>query len=148
MGHHRPWLAAVLAVLVAGLGHAYLRRWRRAALWFVAILGVGVALSATFADPATMGPTNLPVVVMGPLLVLYALSAADAFRIARTTRRAGTVAGAVGRANPADRDGPDATPEDAETCPHCGKSTDPDLDFCTWCTEPLDSEEPNERATE
>jgi len=22
-------------------------------------------------------------------------------------------------------------------CPHCGKETDADLDFCHWCTEPL-----------
>ncbi|MFC6615277.1 hypothetical protein ACFQAS_09995 [Halopenitus salinus] len=22
-------------------------------------------------------------------------------------------------------------------CPHCGKETDAELDFCHWCTEPL-----------
>lgn len=151
MGHHRPWLAAVLAVLVAGLGHAYLRRWRRAALWFVAILGVGVALSATFADPATMGPTDLPVTVAGPLLALYGLSAADAFRIARTNRRATAVAGSVAGDDPADsidRDEGDTPRAAPDTCPHCGKSTDPDLDFCTWCTEPLAPEGTGERPTE
>ena len=147
MGHHRPWLAAVLAVLVAGLGHAYLRRWRRAALWFLAILGVGVALSATFADPETMGPTDLPVTVVGPLLLLYGLSAVDAFRIARTSRRASAVASAVDRDEPVDGDDPEAE-RATDACPHCGKSTDPDLDFCTWCTEPLAPEGTGERTTE
>ncbi|MFB6080914.1 MAG: DUF6677 family protein [Haloferacaceae archaeon] len=140
MGRYRPWLAAILAVLVAGLGHAYLRRWRRAALWFVAILGVGVALSTTVADPSTVGPTNLPLTVAGPLLALYGASAIDAFRIARDARPR-AVAGVVGGGAPTAED------DDAAVCPHCGRSVDPDLDFCTWCTKPLDEESTDEEST-
>ncbi|MFB6301453.1 MAG: DUF6677 family protein [Haloferacaceae archaeon] len=140
MGRHRPWLAAVLAVLVAGLGHAYLRRWRRALVWFVAILVAGIALSTAFSDPATTGPTDFPVTVIVPLLVLYGVSAADAFRIARTGASASGAATGLDATNGApDRE--DATAEGTpDACPHCGKEVDPDLDFCTWCTEPLDAD--------
>lgn len=142
MGRHRPWLAAVLAVLVAGLGHAYLRRWRRALLWFVAILGAGAALSAVVAQPAPTSPADFPLVVLVPLLVLYGVSAADAFRLARTSARR-TAAGAVGTGSdvangPLDRPDSDGTPD---VCPNCGKEVDPDLDFCTWCTERLDPDD-------
>ncbi|MFB6281734.1 MAG: zinc ribbon domain-containing protein [Haloferacaceae archaeon] len=138
MGRHRPWLAAVLALLVVGLGHVYLRRWRRAALWFAVILGSGVALSSTFADPsAAAGPTDLPLVVVVPILGLYGVSAADAYRIARETARQSAVVdegGGAGAGPPPTGDPPEA---EAPACPHCGKEVDPDLDFCTWCTEPL-----------
>lgn len=134
MGRHRPWLAAVLAVLVAGLGHAYLRRWRRALLWFVAILGAGAALSAVVSRPTPTSPADFPLVVLVPLLVLYGVSAVDAFRLARASARR-SAAGAVGTGpDVADGPAPDGTPD---VCPHCGKEVDPDLDFCTWCTERL-----------
>lgn len=143
MGRHRPWLAAVLAILVAGLGHAYLRRWRRAALWFAAILGTGVVLSSTFADPsAPARPTDLPLLIVVPLLVLYGMSAADAYRIARENARQSAVAAGGGAGADAGSAEGSPTRVDPDTeappaCPHCGKEVDPDLDFCTWCTEPL-----------
>src|SRR6056297_584775 len=43
MGHSqekRPWLAALLALPVPGLGHVYLREWLRAALWFGLVVSV------------------------------------------------------------------------------------------------------------
>lgn len=138
MGRHRPWLAAVLAVLVAGLGHAYLRRWRRALLWFVAILGAGAALSAVVARPAPTSPADFPLVVLVPLLVLYGVSAADAFRLARASARRAPAGAAGTGSDVADGPVPGGTPD---ACPHCGKEVDPDLDFCTWCTERLDPDD-------
>jgi hypothetical protein len=137
MGRHRPWLAAALAMLVAGLGHAYLRRWRRALLWFVAILAAGAALATAVDDPMPTDPTALPPLsVLGPLLVLYGVSAVDAFLIARTDADS-SGAGDTG-SGAADGTGAAASPD---ACPHCGKEVDPDLDFCTWCTEPLAPDE-------
>jgi hypothetical protein len=40
----RPWLAVVLTLVVPGLGHAYLRLWGRAVLWFVLVLGTVITL--------------------------------------------------------------------------------------------------------
>jgi len=41
----RPWLAAALAFVYPGLGHAYLRSWLRAFIWF--LLGVMTAALVT-----------------------------------------------------------------------------------------------------
>lgn len=164
----RPWIAAVLALLIAGLGHAYLRRWGRALLWFLTILGGAFALTVLYGDPAAETPTDLPSEVLLPVLMLFALSAVDAFLVAREQNREKasreTVAANAGAGGEADvaRSGEAATNSDdddasagsngppdelvseaepGETptveCPHCGKETDADIDFCHWCTEPL-----------
>lgn len=46
-------LAAILSFLIAGLGHFYLGEWKRGALWFIALIIIGIVLfytlnSATF----------------------------------------------------------------------------------------------------
>lgn len=124
-------LAAVLGATVgiAGVGHLYLRRWRRAAAWFVVVLGATVALLAVFVlpglgDPAAVAaiePSSLPGVVVWPVFVLLLLSTLDAHRLAAAGPRTG--------------DGP--------TCPSCGKTADPDLDFCPWCTVELEWVDPD-----
>ncbi|WP_096390703.1 DUF7575 domain-containing protein [Halopenitus persicus] len=45
----------------------------------------------------------------------------------------------TGTERPPTRNAVPATPTEtpAVTCPHCGKETDAELDFCHWCTEPL-----------
>lgn len=134
MGRYRPWLAAVLALLVAGLGHAYLRRWRRAFMWFGWIFGSGLVLTAVFADSASAQPAVLAPEILIPLLLLFLMSAIDAFRLGKADL--GTQIGGADISS----DAPESA--DAEpTCPHCGKGIDPDLDFCTWCTEPLPQNE-------
>lgn len=35
----QPWLAFLLEALVTGLGHVYLRRWRRSAGWILRAVG-------------------------------------------------------------------------------------------------------------
>ncbi|MFB6130998.1 MAG: zinc ribbon domain-containing protein [Salinigranum sp.] len=113
----RPWLAAVLALAIAGLGHVYLRRWGRAIAWFVTIVGSGVALVYLFATPETpVG--DLPPDVLVPIAGLFLLSAVDAYRI--------------GRSGPSARGG-----SDGPTCPNCGGELDEGIDFCPWCAEPL-----------
>ena len=53
-GVRRPWLAAALSVIVPGLGHLYLARYRRAALWFtpavVALIGAAATSRLRMSD--------------------------------------------------------------------------------------------------
>ena len=119
----RPAVAAVLALAVAGLGHAYLRRWGRAAAWFLTIVTTGVVLVDAFADP-NAGIAEMPLIVLVPLLGLFVLSAVDAYLLASRT----PASGGESEADAGD-DGP--------RCPECGREVDPELDFCQWCTRRL-----------
>ncbi len=119
----RPAIAAVLALAVAGLGHAYLRRWGRAAAWFLTIVTTAVVLVSAFADSST-GVREWPLTVVLPLLGLFVLSAVDAYLLAAR--------------EPTGEEGPGD--EDASTCPECGREVDPGLDFCHWCTRRLSAD--------
>ncbi|ELZ59379.1 MULTISPECIES: DUF7575 domain-containing protein [Halorubrum] len=159
----RPVLAAVLALVLPGLGHLSLRRWGRALLWLLTIVGGGVALFALYgvepvdplADPAAVSAA-IPTDVALPIALLFTLSSIDAYLVGRADvaerERADAAAEAM-RRRTAGADGDDApgsgrvppsgavSGEDGETlevtCPNCGKETDGDIDFCHWCTEPL-----------
>ncbi|GAB3672735.1 DUF7575 domain-containing protein [Halopiger thermotolerans] len=132
----RPWLAALLAVLVTGLGHLYLRRLRRAVGW----LALSVAVTALFVDPAALdeiatGTMNRDALLgVAPSLFVIGLSAIDAYLLARDTaaRSRSPVEGGD------DADDADPDPDESISCPHCGKDLDPDLEFCHWCTKPID----------
>jgi peptidoglycan/LPS O-acetylase OafA/YrhL len=120
VSRRRAVLAAAVAAVggalfVAGLGHAYLREWRRAAAWFATVVGAMLVLVVTFADPRTVTLSTLPVTVLGPLVALSLASVVDAYRVGRRADR-----------------------ETAPTCPHCGRVLDADLDFCPWCTRAVD----------
>jgi len=114
----RPVLAAALA-LVPALGHAYLRRWSRAVAWlalmagsalvFAGLFGVGVVDAAAPGVAPAWLPTGVRLVV--PLAVVVALSAVDAYVLARRDARVGGV-----------------------TCPRCGREVDLSLDFCWYCS--------------
>ena len=161
----RPVVAAVLALLFPGLGHLVLRRWKRALLWHLTILGGGVALfllydvdvDGSLADPTGVA-AGLPTDVALPIALLYGLSAFDAYLVGRTDaaerERADATAEAIRRHAASGDDGTDVADvagsapsvaavggEDGDSpeveCPTCGKETDADLDFCHWCTEPL-----------
>jgi hypothetical protein len=130
----RPWLAAALALLYPGLGHAYLREWLRALAWFtLAFATVALALpqsavpetGAGFSLDAVMSASRaLPIEASVAISVLLVLNTVDAYRLARRgTRTEATTA-------------PEA--DGQYHCPNCGRETDADLDFCQWCTEPLD----------
>ncbi|ELY92018.1 DUF7575 domain-containing protein [Natrinema altunense] len=121
----RPWLAVLLAILATGLGHLYLRRWRRALGW----LAASFVVTALFVDPTaadafvTGNGGFADAVVVAPLFLVIGLSILDAYLLAHSQR----VPSAV-------------DPDTAESipCPHCGKELDSDLEFCQWCTEPID----------
>jgi hypothetical protein len=102
------------AIGIAGVGHAYLRRWRRAAAWFALVVGAAMVLIYVFDDPATATPSTLPQEVIVPVLALLVTSVLDAYVVAR---RADT--------------------GEEPACPHCGRPVDTEIDFCQWCTEPL-----------
>lgn len=106
----RPLLAALLAMALPGLGHVVLRRWGRALLWHLTIVGGGVALFALYDVPvgSTISPVEaaetaatLPTDVTLPIAILYALSAVDAYLVGRADvterRRANAAAEAIRR---------------------------------------------------
>ncbi|MGQ4555812.1 DUF7575 domain-containing protein [Halobellus sp. GM3] len=135
----RAMIAALVAVLgaslgVAGAGHLYLRRWRRAVAWFSFVVGAALVLLWLFADPSTVSltdpasvaalePSALPATVTAPLFGLLLLSTFDAYRLASVGVRT----------------------TDEPQCPNCGGELDPEIDFCPWCTIELEWERPGEK---
>jgi hypothetical protein len=123
---NNPLLAALLATLVAGLGHLYLRRWLRASGW----LGVTVVASVLFIPESTMSAissgTLSDALSILPIVLISAASAVDAYLIAKIrarTEEAGT-SSTVGTTEA----------DESPVCPACGKPIDLDLEFCHWCT--------------
>ena len=123
---------------IAGTGHAYLQRWKRSILWFVLTIGSGVALISVYvAEPDAVDPfdlTTVPSEVYIPLVIIIGFSVIDALLVAYLDQQEremtpGVDTDAAGEA------------DDGVSCPHCGRSTDPELDFCTWCTKPLSVEQ-------
>ena len=126
---------------VPGVGHAYLRRWKRSLLWLTVTLGAGIVLLSYYVpDPATIDPFDIgaiPIEVRITLFVITAVSVFDATLLAYLDSRS---ASGIGSNEAVAEDG-------AHSCPHCGKPTDTDLDFCTWCTEPLAADDNDEWET-
>ena len=125
----RPWLAALLALLVSGLGHVYLREWLRSVVWF-SLYVVSFSLLVPEEDmPETVSvaayqemATAMPLDAALALVSIIVFGMLDAYWLAKRTHR-------------------EAEVEAGETCPHCGKDIDEDLDFCHWCTNPLPGSE-------
>lgn len=117
---------------VAGTGHAYLRRWRRSLLWLLVTIGAGVALMSVYvSNPESIDPfdvSTIPTEVYVPMVVIIGFSVVDAIIVAFLDEREAAMTPGVVAEEGAD---------EGLSCPHCGRSTDPDLDFCTWCTKPL-----------
>ncbi len=174
----RPWLAVLLAVLVSGLGHAYLRRWGRAFAWYVGITATLVLFVPDAALDQLFAREVPPLLDVAPALVVIAASIVDAYVIAvrnnrkyeRQQREKAPETGSVGEdgvgaadtgsgsrsaptiggdadsaGSPGFDDGTVASTERSDDaaaptidCPHCGRETDAEIDFCHWCTEPLD----------
>lgn len=121
---------------IAGTGHAYLRRWKRSLLWLVLTLGTLVLLTNQYVpdgeaiDPFDVG--SLPAEVLVPIVIILGINVFDAILVAYLDTKEESEIPEMGS---------DSAGEDEVTCPHCGKATDSELDFCTWCTEPLEPEE-------
>ncbi|UHQ98999.1 zinc ribbon domain-containing protein (plasmid) [Natrinema zhouii] len=122
----RPWLAALLAALATGLGHLYLRRWRRALGW----LGASIVVSYLFVDQSAVdeviaGTMNVgTLLAVSPMFLVVGLSIVDAYVLAHTQNVAARSS--------------DTRDEDTSSCPHCGNELDPDLEFCHWCTKSVE----------
>ncbi|TKX74917.1 zinc ribbon domain-containing protein [Halorubrum sp. GN11_10-6_MGM] len=151
----RPWLAALLALVVSGLGHAYLRRWARAFGWYVAVTA---AVFLFVPEPAISGalagdPPRVRDVA--PAAAVVVASVIDAYVVAlrnnreydreRDAARGTDLTDSANRTT--DPDGRSTGPsggggslESTETvrCPECGKETDPTFNFCQWCAEPIE----------
>jgi len=146
----RPWLAVLLAILISGLGHAYLRRWARAFGWYAAITATLLLFVPEPALNQLLARESPPLVDILPGLVVVAASVVDAYVLAVRNNRAydkqaptGAEAADSGDATASaaaiDASGDGSaheTPADV-ACPYCGRETDGSLDFCHWCTEPL-----------
>lgn len=118
----RAAVAALVGVVgatvgIAGAGHVYLRRWRRAAAWFSAVLGLSVVLLFLFTDPQAVTADTLPPEVVGPVAALLLTSVVDAYLAGRQGRRTRGSGG-----------------DDGPNCPACGRELDPTLDFCWYCS--------------
>ncbi|WP_135828491.1 zinc ribbon domain-containing protein [Halorussus halobius] len=130
----RPWLAVLLAAVATGLGHLYLRRWRRALGWLAVLFGT----TALFVEPATLDAlANGEAVNVGaiaPVLVAGSLSIADAYVLARAHNSARLASEAAGDATlDGDVSTGEARDDERPACPDCGRDLDPELDFCHWC---------------
>lgn len=113
-------------LLVAGAGHAYLRRWRRAGIWFAGGVAGLLAVALAFADQSVDSLAALPLTVTGPYLLFLILSVADAYAVARGAGEGG-LPGPLGA----------TADEEGVACESCGKTTDPELRFCWYCATTL-----------
>ena len=151
----RPWLAALLGVIVTGAGHLYLRRWFRAIGWLVLTTAVTVLYVPETALTAmnTEGLAGLKPLL--PTLTVVAFSVIDAYLIAKLTNRLHSALDTRDTRPPNTPPRDDATTldpqptegadDDSVDCPHCGKPLDPELEFCHWCTTVLDDFDANRR---
>ena len=147
----RPWLAALLALVVSGLGHAYLRRWARGLGWYLAVTAAVFVFVPESAISGALAGDPPAVREVAPAAAVVGASVIDAYVVAHRHNRASDRDRDAARAtdSPDAVAGPDAvsteTPtregsrESAEAvrCPECGKETDPTFDFCQWCAEPI-----------
>lgn len=126
-----PVLSGLLAILVPGLGHLYIRLWGRAILWFgLYFLATQLFLpTAAMPEELSLGAivdasAGLPFQGVVLVVAITALNAVDAYLLTHRLNRSRT-----GRTA-------DGTP----TCPHCRRELDADLEFCHWCTAELDAD--------
>lgn len=150
----RPWLAALLALVVSGLGHAYLRRWARAFAWYAAVTATLVFFVPDAAVDRLVSGNPPPIADIAPALFVIAASVIDAYVLALRNNRevegeqraaasnwtgSRTTTENTGDAESTDpqrRVAGDERSPDVVQCPNCGRETDPSFDFCQWCAEP------------
>jgi hypothetical protein len=133
VSRRRAVVAALLALLAPGLGHAYLRAWVRAVSWFLlAVAAVVIVLpESTFGavesggiEAAIEASASLPSTVYLASLTVRVANALDAWLFALR-----------------DPTAEESGSEGVADCPQCGGDLDEDLDFCPWCTTRLGVEE-------
>jgi hypothetical protein len=132
VSRRRPWIAVALTIALPGLGHVYLRRFKRAVLWLVLYVASTTFLLSDETMPDSLSVEAIrsageaiPIEVTILIIGISALCLLDAYMLAREIND---------RARRASGEAP-------AHCPNCGEELDADLDFCHWCTARLDSEE-------
>lgn len=83
----RPWLAVLLALVISGLGHAYLRRWGRALGWYVTITATVVFLVPDSTIDQVFAGTTPPLGEIAPALIVVVASVIDAYVLAVRNNR-------------------------------------------------------------
>ncbi|WP_224449852.1 zinc ribbon domain-containing protein [Haloprofundus salilacus] len=147
----KPLVAGLLGLTVTGLGHIYLRRWRRAAAWLLLVIVVGQVfvspetldfVNASFAQGGLFAPpqTPIPSAVLEELLLLSVVataSAVDAYLVGvRSLRDAEAEAGTgTSAADAVGATAADSTADATVNCPNCGKEFEAGMEFCPWCAE-------------
>lgn len=123
----RPWLAALLAALATGLGHLYLRRWRRGFGWLALLF----AVTGLFVDPAALealaNRQTVDPMALAPVFIVGGFSVVDAYILAHTQNATARL--------------PGGSDEQRPRCPSCGNELDPELEFCHWCTTEIERPE-------
>lgn len=117
----RPWLAALLSILVTGLGHIYLRQWLRALWWVTLVILAGLF----FLPEDVFFETQPSLTEIGPVFIIVSLCVIDAYLIARVHNRRLAVT-------------------NFERCPLCGTELDPELTFCWGCASDVETKPPTE----
>ncbi|ELY91910.1 hypothetical protein C483_08964 [Natrialba hulunbeirensis JCM 10989] len=107
----RPWFAAVLGLLITGLGQIYLRRWLRALGWLTLAFLVG---GLFVPETVLMDPMQASFWDAAPLLVVGAASVLDAYVLARQHNRQIEI-------------------QEATLCASCHRELEEDVSFCPWC---------------
>lgn len=97
---------------------------RRALAWVGILFVVSVALAGPGVLETYLSTSQADTASMLPVLVVLGVSAVDAYLLAYAH-------------NGFDLSGT-APEDDPVRCPNCGKQLDTDLEFCHWCTDPID----------
>lgn len=121
LNHGRRTTAVFLSILYPGLGHAYVRSWRRALCWYLGGFGLLLVaspelLAAVFGtqgvEALLEASRQIPVETLVAVVIsVRVLGTADVWLL--LTRRARS----DGKAH----------------CESCARESDPDIDFCPWC---------------
>lgn len=125
----RAAIAIGLSVLYPGLGHVYLREWIRALAWFaIAILAAMLVLPVELVEATeTEG--------LGILLRTNEFLTFEAITALLAIRMLNAIDAAILALKPTEPTQP------TNNCPNCGGELDDDIDFCPWCTTPLEPAE-------
>lgn len=122
---NNPYVAGFLGILATGLGHVYLRRWLRAFGWLALAVGVSMLFVPESAAVAVLEGGDVEPMEVLPAIAVTAVSAVDAYLLARRSRTTAASGAGAGDA-------------ENQTCPYCGGDVEPDLGFCHWCTREFD----------
>ncbi|MFC4408728.1 zinc ribbon domain-containing protein [Haloarchaeobius iranensis] len=124
MGRTRRLVAVLLSFLFPGLGHVYVRRFRRGlgfaatAVGVVLLLGPAIPTSGPVVERALAAWESASFGVNVALSAVEFAAMLDVYLLERST------------------DDPDTT----ASCPNCGRELDEALSFCPWCAHELPTE--------